>query len=154
MAKLDQLTKDSIAAQKAGMSYGKYMASRYRQPVVETDVKPETQKRVCPTCGKEISKYANGNRRYCSEYCLYEGRKEATLARYHAKKAEANADHERPKRVCLVCGKDIPKHMHGSNRYCSPECKHEREKAVNRAKWAKNKDQNNAKRRARKNGEI
>lgn len=154
MAKLDQLTQDSIAAQKAGMSYGKYMALQYRQPDFETDVKPETPKRECPVCGKKISKYANGNRRYCSDRCRYEGGKKATLERYHQKKAEANADHERPERVCKVCGIEIPAHMHGSNRYCSPECKHERAKEAYRAKWSKNKDQINARRRSKRSGEI
>lgn len=148
---MDRLTRDCIAAQKAGMSYGNYMASQYRAPVIEVDVEPEKTKRVCPVCGKEIPKQEHGSRRYCDERCRYEGGKELTLARYHAKKAKNNPNHERPQRVCCVCGKDIPEYMHGGNRYCSQECRHERDKERHRVEWQKKKDQ---KRRAKENGEV
>ena len=154
MAEMDRLTLASIAAQKAGLSYGQYMASLYRPPVVETEVEPE--KRVCRTCGKEISKYAHGNRRYCSNYCQYERTKGYYREKYH--EMNGHPEEDRPKRVCCVCGKKIPKHMHGGNRYCSEECRHERQLERDRAKYQENKDQINAKRtakrKAKKDGEI
>ena len=153
MAKLDKLTQDSIAARKAGMSYGQYMASRYQPPVIEVDV-PDPEARHCLHCGKEIPKWAHKNRRYCSDPCHNEARREITLSNYHAKKAKEDPSHVRRKKVCEICGKDIPKNMHGSSRYCSAECKHERELEMYRSKWQKNKDKINARRRAKRNGEI
>ena len=147
---MDQLTLASIAAQKAGMSYGKYMASMHNPVVVDAVAVPK--KRLCPVCGKQISKYAHGSRRYCSDPCRYEAGRRSTLDRYHQR--VGHTDEDRPKRVCGYCGKAIPMHIHGSNRYCSPECKHERELERARAKWVKRKDKVNEKRRAMRNGHV
>jgi hypothetical protein len=73
MAKeMDQLTKDAIAAQKAGMSYGKYMAMK--EPVV---IKPKpipgvVGMRVCRNCGKEFMVDHNRYKVYCSDQCRNE----------------------------------------------------------------------------------
>lgn len=151
---MDQLTLDCIAARKAGMSYGEYMASRYQAPVIETDVQPVQNERACLTCGKTISKYEHANRRYCSEGCRYERAREYYREKYHDNKMQDNAENKKPQKVCRRCGKEIPKHMHGGNRYCSLECRHERDNELKRALWAKNKDKINARRRAKRNGEI
>ena len=153
MAKLDKLTQDSIAARKAGMSYGQYMASRYQPPVIEVDV-PDPEARYCIRCGTEIPKTAHKSRRYCSEPCHNEARREMTAAKYHEKKLKEDPSHERRKRVCEICGKDIPNNLHGCSRYCSDECKHERELAVSRAKWAKHYAKVKAMKEAETNGEI
>lgn len=153
MAKLDKLTQDSIAARKAGMSYGQYMASLYRPPVIEVDV-PDPERRSCPVCGKEIHKNAHKNRRYCSESCRSEAGREATLLKYHEKKAKDDPNHERRKRMCVMCGKEIPKERHGCSRYCSVECKHKKELQVYRDKNAKHWAKVKAMREANSNGEI
>ncbi len=150
MAKMDRLTLASIAAQKAGMSYGKYMASMHNPVAVETADTPK--KRLCPICGKEISKYANGNRRYCSDSCRYEAGRQSTIERYH--KRHGHTEEDRAKRICGYCGKAIPMHLHGSRRYCSLECKHERDLEQARTKWSKRKDKINEKRRAMRNGQV
>ena len=147
---MDRLTLASIAAQKAGMSYGKYMASMHNPVVVDAVAVPK--KRVCQYCGKEISKYAHGSRRYCSDSCRYEAGKQSTLDLYHQR--QGHTEEDRVKRVCQYCGKPMPKHLHGSCRYCSPECKHERDLEQARAKWGRRKDQINEKRRAKRNGQI
>lgn len=77
---MDQLTLDSTAALKAGMSYGKYMASRYVPPVIEV---PVQQKRLCRYCGKEIK--GHGNRKYCDDRCMYECHKKIQLQYYYRK---------------------------------------------------------------------
>lgn len=64
---LDQLTKDSISAQKAGMSYGRYMAMKPQKgyaPKVET----EEEWPVCKVCGKVMVDVRKG-RMYCSPEC-------------------------------------------------------------------------------------
>ena len=79
MAKeMDQLTLDSIAAQKAGMSYGKWKALQYKPVVVPVAVEPEPEKvskptppeRRCPACGQIIN--GHGLKKYCSYDCYYE----------------------------------------------------------------------------------
>lgn len=153
MAKLDKLTQDSIAARKAGMSYGQYMASLYKPPVIEVDI-PDPEKRYCLHCGQEIPKFAHKNRRYCSDPCHDEARRKMSLANYHEKKAKEDPSHVRRKRVCKICGKEIPKERHGCSRYCSVECKHKKELQVYRYKNAKHSAKVKAMREANSNGEI
>ena len=161
MAKMDQLTQDCIAARKAGMSYGKYMATMYTPPVIHpvVEVEPELAepketaiKRVCKNCGKEIPRNARSDRRHCDDECRYEWNKKLALARYHKNKMKDNDGNEY--RVCSACGKEIPTYMHGSSRYCSEECRYERQLEMDRARYQKNKDQINAKRSAKRNGKI
>lgn len=90
--KMDQLTMDSIAAQKAGMSYGKWKALQPRteavRPVVKVPEEPEDMK--CVVCGKEIPITYIGsgghNRICCSDACSYERMKERNRLYYHRKK--------------------------------------------------------------------
>ena len=66
---LDQLTKDSIAAQKAGMSYGKWKALRpmktkpHKEPIEVVTDKP-----TCIVCGKPLPE-ATRRKVYCSDEC-------------------------------------------------------------------------------------
>ena len=149
---MDRLTLASISAQKAGMSYGNYMASMYTPVAVDIGTVDEPKKRVCSNCGKVISKYAHKSRRYCSDSCRYEHGKQSTIAKYHERKGHIVENRE--SRPCQYCGKDIPKHLHGSTRYCSLECQHERAKEKARAKWDIRKDEINEKRRAMRNGQV
>ena len=63
---LDQNIADAAAA---GMSYGKYMATK---PVTETKKEEERKPLktlVCAYCGKEFPVYDNRKKKYCSEEC-------------------------------------------------------------------------------------
>ena len=78
MAKeMDQLTKDSISAEKAGMSYGKWKALHPHTPQVEEvpEVQPTGEGyKACMICGKMFSTVGVGKatNRYCSQDCYYE----------------------------------------------------------------------------------
>ena len=84
---MDRLTMDSIAAQKAGMSYGKWKAlhphAEEKIEVLDADVK------LCKICGKVIPKRASTSGRprtlYCSSECAYEAVVIRMRARYHKK---------------------------------------------------------------------
>lgn len=67
---MDNLTRDSLAAQAAGMTYGKYMAQRGTQPVPAKRIEPVTgqgQRTHCAVCGEPIQ--PGGKRKYCSGEC-------------------------------------------------------------------------------------
>lgn len=64
---MDQLTKDSISAEKAGMSYGKYMAMKHIPPKTPKVVDDE-QAHYCAECGKVIVHYRTG-KKYCCHRC-------------------------------------------------------------------------------------
>ena len=83
---MDRLTMESIAAQKAGMSYGKWKALHHIVEVVVPEVKPEV-KRPCKVCGGEIPAHVHKNARHCSAQCIRESEK-ATSRRCYWKKKE------------------------------------------------------------------
>lgn len=66
----DNLTRDALAADAAGMSYGKYKA---QHPHTGSDPAPEPDPGryiiTCPNCGKEIVVRTKAKRKYCSEFC-------------------------------------------------------------------------------------
>lgn len=98
---MDQLTLDCIAARKAGMTYGKYMALHYKPPVVPVVVElepeevpeemPKQPDRTCRNCGTKLQRSMHGNAMYCSQYCKYESYKRKQRLYYHKKK-EREAD--------------------------------------------------------------
>lgn len=61
----DKLTRDSVAAQNAGMTYGQYMARKRPEPGMAEE---GDEQRACLHCGKnfEPSFYY---RKYCSDAC-------------------------------------------------------------------------------------
>lgn len=84
--KLDQLTKDSISAQKAGMSYGRYMAMKPQKgyaPKVET----EEEWPVCKVCGK-VMVDVRKDRMYCSPECTAYIKSIKSQERYRKKVAQ------------------------------------------------------------------
>lgn len=90
---MDQLSKDSVAAQKAGMSYGKYMAMKERlAPKTEAKAKPvpmlPEKWQTCPWCGKAFKKRSRSAQKYCEPYCQQEAQKERQRQRLLQKKAE------------------------------------------------------------------
>lgn len=64
---MDKLSRDSTAAIKAGMSYGKYMAMK--EPVVVTPPERRGTWRTCPRCGKEFVRYDKMRQIYCDVTC-------------------------------------------------------------------------------------
>lgn len=83
---MDRLTQDSIAAQRAGMTYGKWKAlhpyTEEKIEVLDKDVK------LCKICGEPIINFrvrGSGGRRklYCSRECAYEAVKIRERERYH-----------------------------------------------------------------------
>ena len=62
----DNLTRDAIAAQSAGMTYGQYMAMK-SQHTLSMSKSAETT--ICERCGKEFPKIGKYCRKYCSERC-------------------------------------------------------------------------------------
>ena len=146
---MDQLTRDCIAAQKAGMSYGRWKALHYVPPVevempkqeVEPEVKPEPEvkkeapKRVCIRCGKEFIG-GHGNRKYCGSVC----KQEADMVRQNEwQKAKYWRKRGTPKRVCKHCGKEFTEGNYNTL-YCGRACRYEAEKARAKAKYHRNKE--------------
>ena len=96
---MDRLTMDSIAAVKAGMTYGKWKALH---PHTEEDIEvpdeieePVKEVKLCKICGEPIINFrvrGSGGRKklYCSRECAYEAIKERERARYHKREDKAN----------------------------------------------------------------
>ena len=95
---MDQLTLDCIAAQKAGMTYGKWKALHYVPPAEieipqkeEPEADEEAPKRLCRYCGKEFT-VTHSLKLYCDSTCKYEAFKISQNERYHRKKERMMAD--------------------------------------------------------------
>ena len=71
---MDRLTQDSIAAQRAGMTYGKWKALHPHTEVIEV---LDKDAKLCEICGRPILKRNGGSggqrRKYCSIECSIEG---------------------------------------------------------------------------------
>jgi len=77
-----------LAADRAGISYGRYVAL-YGIPGPERRRKAEKPRetRVCRCCGKEFSMEGRSHlSRYCSRECQYNAAKVRSLERYHEKR--------------------------------------------------------------------
>lgn len=87
---LDNLTRDALAAEAAGMSYGAWKA---QHPHTGSDPAPgpDVGRRIitCANCGKEIVVLTARGRKYCSENCRQEYQRQKEKAK---KEAEENGD--------------------------------------------------------------
>ncbi len=86
---MDQLTRDCIAARKAGMTYGKWKALQpVVVPVAEVEPEPEDTltERTCRNCGTKLPISVHPLARYCSQGCKHESNKRMSLAYYYRKK--------------------------------------------------------------------
>jgi ribosomal protein L37AE/L43A len=94
--KPDYLTLCSIAAQKAGTSYGKYMAMHGYHPPIQADVEdvesPQGISKICPQCGKEFTQGKIMQKIYCSLECQKAHAQRAAKRRYRDRKAAAAND--------------------------------------------------------------
>lgn len=115
---------DAIAAQKAGMSYGKYKAAHPGTYLTSVEIeppktpKPEPVRRSCARCGKMFEVDAHQRQRYCSIECADATAKERDA---ELRRKQREATRERTKRVCPICGKEFtPSRLHRT--LCSQEC--------------------------------
>ena len=110
---MDQLSIDSSNAIKAGMSYGKYMATK--KPVTITP-QPVGYKHTCQCCGKEFVTRYTRVRKYCSDQCREQYYRDLEKVGPYLK-------------VCAICGKEFEAE-HPRTKYCSSLCasmaKHQR----------------------------
>lgn len=117
---LDRLTRDVLAAEAAGMSYGKYKATHPYTPEEDDEEEEEVPNPdevlcTCVNCGQPFVKLkSRTNKLFCSTPCQlqYNNKK-----RYDAMKS---ARPEKPT-ACRVCGKIfLADYQHRI--YCSTEC--------------------------------
>lgn len=94
--KPDYLALCSIAAQKAGTSYGKYMAMHGYHPPIQADVEdveaPQVISKICPQCGKKFTQGKIKQKIYCSLECQKAHAQRAAKRRYRDRKAAAAND--------------------------------------------------------------
>lgn len=115
---LDHLTRDVLAAQAAGLSYGNYKAQHPHtgeqdDEPEELTIDPNKRALVCIRCGKTfLASNRQANQKYCGDACRYQ----AQLARQR----ELHPEEYQP-RQCRVCGKTLPEDYKGI--YCSHECR-------------------------------
>lgn len=127
--RMDRITLDSIAAEKAGMSYGQYKAQHpHTQDGIEADITPEEytppeqskkHRGVCVWCGSEFYYTRTGTtRKYCPDKDCAD---QAALARNREYTRRKKEEAQGKTLTCAICGKAIP---YGSSRrvYCSEEC--------------------------------
>lgn len=117
---MDNITACAIAARRAGMTYGQYMATRPRTArVVLPEPKPATF-RACKHCGKEFDLEDRGRSAlYCTTECYHEALKK----RAKEKAREKNKISDDDVLICPQCGKSFVRgNRHASIKYCSEEC--------------------------------
>lgn len=117
--KLDRLTRDAIAAQEAGMSYGQYKALHPHTPdeddEKDREIDPDSVVAVCEFCGDRFIKRKNQTaKRFCGATCQN---------RYNHHK---NMEKKRQAQIgrtatCATCGATFTLDW-GNRKYCSPEC--------------------------------
>lgn len=137
---LDRLTLISIAAEKEGLSYGKYMVKyNYNPPclegiqeeslgkdrrvarnLVEEDYIPEKPKKQCIVCG-EWFQQKRKDQICCGGNCQYERAKARDREKHLAGKEQ---------RYCEICGKPLKLSVSAKVFTCSPECSKERDKKM------------------------
>lgn len=96
--KPDYITLCSIAAQKAGTSYGKYMAMHGYHPPIQADTEeveaPQGISKICPQCGKEFTQGKIKQKIYCSLECQKAHAQSVAYRRYHDRKNKELEVHE------------------------------------------------------------
>ena len=156
---LDHLTRDVLAAEKAGMSYGKYKAlhpytpeeddeqeeleERQEHRPVSVIAGPGKRVRTCAQCGQPFAvNVKQTNKLYCSDACRIKHSNEVKNARKKRNKPGKTV-------ACRICGADFVTEAH--NRiYCSTECYTEGQRRRTRARWEHHKEM--LKKETKKNG--
>lgn len=83
---MDQLTKDALAANEAGMTYGKYMLIKPKKDLAPQIADPDA--RFCVVCGKQIFAKDKFRRKTCGDDCRTEWSRILARRRGRAKRAE------------------------------------------------------------------
>lgn len=141
---MDKLTILSIAAQKEGLSYGKYMVKyNYAPPCLNIqpeEIVPPVKKATIPEYLKNMEPYTPHrtlrNCRYCGKsfepesgnqfHCSQECSREAARAREKQKALAGKAQ-----RYCVICGAPLPLEISARRLTCSKECSEARRQAHN-----------------------
>lgn len=94
---LDRLTRDAIAAEQAGMSYGNYKAKHPHTPDEDEEpprpkVDPGRYELTCATCGKVFYRTDKTHQKYCSYDCSKLAAAQRSAARREMKKQEEKAN--------------------------------------------------------------
>lgn len=114
--KLDRLTRDAIAAQEAGMSYGKWKAQHPHTPDEddeEQEIIPDAVVANCEYCGEKFIQ-TRKTKRFCGATCQN---------RYNHEKRQREKKRAQPGKpaVCPICGADfMADYQHRI--YCGSEC--------------------------------
>ena len=116
--KLDRLTRDAIAAQEAGMSYGKWKAQHPHTPDEddeEQEMDPDSVVATCEHCGEKFVKFKyQKTKKFCCHECQ---------SRHNHEKQQREKKRAQPGKpaVCPICGADfMADYQHRI--YCTSEC--------------------------------
>ena len=83
---MDNLTATAIAAGKAGMSYGQYVALHGIR-CVEKPIVADVPTKICPECGKAFPRVGRRSHAvYCDPECQRIHNEKLALQRYHERK--------------------------------------------------------------------
>lgn len=111
---LDRLTRDCLAAEEAGMSYGQYKALHPhtgeddRTAIYNHGKKQST----CAYCGGTFYKDAGNARKYCCDECRYKAEQ--------ARAAKRKKDPIITEKTCPICGQVFKTQRR--EKYCGPAC--------------------------------
>lgn len=95
---MDRLTRDAIAAEQAGMSYGQYKAQHPHTPDEEDaepprpKVDPGVYECTCAVCGKTFYMITKARHKYCGDYCRKYGKSQREAELRQIKKQEEKAN--------------------------------------------------------------
>lgn len=115
----DRLSRDAMAAQAAGLSYGRYKVLHPHTEEVVSEEEPflddKRRNLTCQCCGKTfITDTKHANRLYCDDVC----KQAAWTARSNARK-----NGNKTIRLCGICGKEIDGDK--GRMYCGLVCRGE-----------------------------
>jgi endogenous inhibitor of DNA gyrase (YacG/DUF329 family) len=138
--KLDRLTRDAIAAQEAGMSYGNWKAQHPHTPDEDDEeeqaIESDSVVATCEQCGEKFVKFKwQTTRRFCGADCQkkYNSKKRREKERQQAIGKPA---------VCPICGADfLADYQHRI--YCSSECYAESQHRRAKERYTCNKEKQN-----------
>lgn len=133
---LDHLTRDVLAAEQAGMSYGKWKAKHPHTGEPDDGFIPPDdgmEERVCAYCG---GKFLASKARPAKIYCCEEHRlKNGAEKEKERKKNRPPKEYTGKPATCGVCGGSFVS-FRGA-KYCCKECYHEAARRMNRERKRK-----------------
>lgn len=126
----------ALAATRAGMTYGKFVARYGCNPdAIAPPVRPRERVNAevaCAVCGEPIPP-GTGRKRYCSSTCATQGHRQVAADYYRAR-------HPAPPRLCIVCGRPLDPDLHKSITMCSDVCREARKNEQRRQRYIRAKE--------------